>query len=136
MIRKILQFESVSQVLARSIILLLAIAIAAGLTVDWLIDFYFAGDAAQFAASAYLVGAFTGFVVAAPIVFAFFFAGVLTGAMTTHDDAAALLLVLANEKMDDTVEIVLLPPSMSQSPFNECWIALTRSGIGADEERT
>ena len=74
MIRKILQFESVSQVLARSIILLLAIAIAAGLTVDWLIDFYFAGDAAQFAASAYLVGAFTGFVVAAPIVFAFFFA--------------------------------------------------------------
>ncbi len=74
MIRKILQFETVSQVLTRSVILLLAIAIAAGLTLDWMIDSYFAGDAAQFAASAYLVGAFTGIVVATPIVFAFFFA--------------------------------------------------------------
>jgi diguanylate cyclase len=84
MIRKILQFETVSQVVARGTILVLLIAIAAGLTVEWVIDSYFAGDTAKFAASAYLVGAFTGIVVAAPIVFAFFFAAKEIYGVTLH----------------------------------------------------
>ncbi len=74
MIRKILEFETVSQVVVRGIILVLTIAIVAGLMVSWAVHWYFAGDADRFAASAYLVGALTGVVVGTPIVFAFFFA--------------------------------------------------------------
>ncbi len=74
MIRKILQFETLTDVFVRALILTLIIAITAGLIVDGVGRSFFADDAFGFSNLAYFVGAGTGIVVGAPIVLAFFIA--------------------------------------------------------------
>jgi diguanylate cyclase len=74
MIRKILQFETMTDVVVRAVILVLGIAIAAGFMLDTISSHYFAESPSGFAHMAYIVGAFTGVVVGSPIVLAFFYA--------------------------------------------------------------
>jgi diguanylate cyclase len=74
MIRYALQFNTTSDVFRRTVLLVLLIAICAGVTVSLVATHFYANDAQGLVESAYLVGAFTGVVVGWPIVMAFFFA--------------------------------------------------------------
>ncbi len=74
MIRYALQFNSTSDVIRRTVILVLFVAICAGITFRVISTNYFANDPQGFADRAYLVGAFVGVLIGGPIVTAFFFA--------------------------------------------------------------
>ena len=74
MIRKFMQFETVSDVMARGTILVLFIAITAGLFIRGAYLGYFLSSPADFPVDSYMVGALAGFLISAPVVFTFFFA--------------------------------------------------------------
>lgn len=74
MIRYALQFNSTADVIRRTVIMVLLIAICGGITVSVISTSYFANNSQGFADRAYLVGAFAGVLIGGPIVMAFFFA--------------------------------------------------------------
>jgi diguanylate cyclase len=74
MIRYFMQFETTADVVRRTTLLVLLIAIVAGVTVSLIGSHYFANDAQGFMHMAYAVGAFTGILVGGPIVLIFFLA--------------------------------------------------------------
>lgn len=74
MIRYFMQFETTADVVRRATLLVLLIAIVAGVIVSLIGSHYFANDAQGFVHLAYAVGAFTGVLVGTPIVLIFFLA--------------------------------------------------------------
>ncbi len=74
MIRYALEFNSTSDVIRRGIILVLIIALSAGVIISFVFNHYFSDDPQGFADRAYVIGAFAGAIIGMPIVFAFFFA--------------------------------------------------------------
>lgn len=74
MIRYALQFNSTADVIRRTVIMVLLIAICGGITVSVISTNYFANNPQGLADRAYLVGAFAGVLIGWPIVMAFFFA--------------------------------------------------------------
>ena len=74
MIRYALQFNTTSDVIRRTIILVIAVAICSGVSLRFISTNFFADDAQGMADHTYFVGAFVGVIVGWPIVMAFFFA--------------------------------------------------------------